>query len=552
MTAGPSSLLAVGSAALGEGDWRSAREAFSASLDADDSPEAHAGLAESMWWLGDLTGAIAHRQEAYVRFRRRPDPEQAFLNALLVILDYQGHMGNYVASSGWLARARRLVDEFGLDDAHGWLALAESNQDVDPVDGERLARLALTIARESSDTDLELCALASLGTSLVEQGRVAEGIAHLDEAMAGCLGGEVNSRSVVVFASCNMMVSCIGAADVDRAVKWVRAADRFTERFGCPFLYAECRTVYGNVLVATGNWARAERELRTAISSAEGSVPEYHAQALATLADLRLAQGRLAEARRLVSGIEGHPWAVPVVARLHLMAGRLDAAEGVVSRRLRAGSTGWLEQGRLRELLGEVVLARGEVDEAVEIGAELSRRGEELDCQVVALRGRRLAGRALLAGGDVAGRGQLESAADGFAGLGLAFEAAICRRLLGELLPTIDPKVAEVELMAAWTVFDDLGASGEVDRAASALRALGASPTRRVARHEGELTPREDEVLALLAEGLSNPEIADRLYISRKTVEHHVRSVLAKLGVRNRAEAAAEAVRRRRPESAGQ
>jgi len=104
--------------------------------------------------------------------------------------------------------------------------------------------------------------------------------------------------------------------------------------------------------------------------------------------------------------------------------------------------------------------------------------------------------------------------------------------------------VALAEAKVALTVFDRLGAAPDADVAASLLRSLGARG-RTGPKDVGVLSKREQEVLQLRGLGLSNPDIAARLFISRETASHHVSNVLAKLGLRNRAEAAAFASGRR-------
>jgi DNA-binding NarL/FixJ family response regulator len=99
-------------------------------------------------------------------------------------------------------------------------------------------------------------------------------------------------------------------------------------------------------------------------------------------------------------------------------------------------------------------------------------------------------------------------------------------------------------LRAAYDLFDAAGATLDADRTRELLRATGAPVPRRrrtvkAAAPELEqagVTAREAEVLDLLAAGLPNADIAQRLFVSVRTVEAHVSSLLTKLGARNRAE----------------
>lgn len=88
--------------------------------------------------------------------------------------------------------------------------------------------------------------------------------------------------------SCMMMTCCTQCADYERVAKWVLATVRFTEQYGCPYLYAECRILYGTVLLATGPWPRAETELMAGLELARGGIPALYRKAVAGIAELRL------------------------------------------------------------------------------------------------------------------------------------------------------------------------------------------------------------------------------------------------------------------------
>jgi DNA-binding NarL/FixJ family response regulator len=136
----------------------------------------------------------------------------------------------------------------------------------------------------------------------------------------------------------------------------------------------------------------------------------------------------------------------------------------------------------------------------------------------------------------------LNSALDGFAKAQLPMELARTRLEMAYALVERSPEVAIAEAKAALEDFERLDAGQYADAAGALLRSLGA-PIRTGPKGYGALTRREAEVLKLISAGLSNSEIGDRLYITRKTVEHHVGNGLSKLNLRNRAEAAGYALR---------
>jgi len=512
-----------------QADWAGARDAFAAQLEAEpDDPDALDGLGQSLWWLGERDAAIERRREAYAAYQRRGDRRDAGRIATYLSGEHRID-GRQVEAGGWLARARRLLADVGNVPERGWVEVEEAKRAPDAAHAEHHARAALEIAHASSDADIECMALAQLGRAVVQQGRVEEGVGYLDEAMTVALGGETSDPLACGDACCTTLVVCDDLADVARATEWCQAVVEFTERRHFIPVQGWCRAIYGGVLVRAGHWERAEavlaEALRSHLARTRGS---GRVLPLSVLAELRLRQGRIEEAAQLLEGLEHEPVAVVALVRLHVARGDRELAQALLER----------ASGETRALLeGEVALATGDLDAVADVVQRLFDSAQTLARPDLAAHAWLLEG---LASGSIE---PLERAVAAFGELRYPLEEGRARLALARAQAAAGSPLALASARAARDVFERLGARADCDQAAALLRDLGAAGRTAPRGERDELTAREREVLELIVAGLSNGEIAERLVISPKTAEHHVGRILAKLGARSRAEAAAQAVR---------
>jgi DNA-binding CsgD family transcriptional regulator len=537
--------------ALAKGDVTGAVARLRDALAARPDPLVREQLGGLLFLEDDLVGARQELELAFREWRKLGEARAAALVAASLADLHSSGLGNRVVGQGWVARARRLLAPEGRCVEQGYVELAVIACETDDVERlEQATRFALELAGEFGDAELEVRALADSGYGLVVRGRVGEGFARLGEAMAALSAGEVRNPATAGKACCALMSACERTGDVARAEEWTRViAPKLCQPSGgrsSRVMYAHCRLVYGSVLCTAGRWPEGEAALLDALGPDGTVYNAHHAEAAVRLASLRLLQGRVEEAAELLGPFEDRPDACEPLGRLHLLAGEFDLAEAVARRGLDGIRHDVLHAGKLWSLLVEIELARGAVDVADRHAETLTELAETAEHRPL------LAEAGVARGRVAAARRDLDAAVDAFEqarshldGEHRPLLAGTLALELAEVLAAAGARGAAVDqARAAVAVFDRLGAAQLVDRTEAVLRSLGVrarSAGHRPAAALAGLTGREQQVLDLLREGLTNPEIGERLFISAKTVEHHVGRVLAKLGVRNRAEAAAVA-----------
>jgi DNA-binding NarL/FixJ family response regulator len=540
LTAGGAT-LAHGAAALARGDWEAAREAFSAALEAEESGAAWEGLGWAAWWLSDEALTLRAREAAYRAFRSEGDDAAAGRVAAWLSSDFREFRGEDAVARGWLVRAHRLLDPMPESADHGWLALNEGsfalNVELDPERAAEHARFAARLGRELGVADLEAVGLALDGIAEVIGGRVAEGMRLLDEASTIAAVEELRFPLSQGWALCYLIAACDGVGDLPRATQWCMVMREVAERWGARQLIGVCRSTYGRVLATSGDWARAEGELVAAVEDLEASRPGQASGGLARLAELRARQGRTDEARALYE--RAGPSGVLGLGELALHDGRpadaADAAERVL-RRLPAADV--LGRVPALELLVRARAELGVLGEARAAYEDLERASSLLGTTYLLGRVRLAAGRLALAEGDHdEARRASEDAIDRLTSA--PYDAAVARLSLARALLALGRTESAASVAgAARDAFAALGAVREL-RAAEALIA-GEAPA---AAGLGELSGRELEILRLVAQGLGDAEIAERLVLSPHTVHRHVANVRTKLRLPSRSAAVAYAAR---------
>ncbi|HTI32049.1 MAG TPA: hypothetical protein VL422_00130, partial [Miltoncostaea sp.] len=405
--------------AFGRAEWALAEELYDRALAGGEDAEALDGRGQARWWLARREEGIEDRRRAYALYRRAGALERAAI--LAVYLAGEARIdGNRPESGGWLARAERLLDELPEGPAHGWHAIELAKRAAAPAERRRHAERAVEVGRRTGSPDVEVMGLSQLGLALVGEGRAEEGMRLLDEAMAAATGGEVEDPLAVGDTCCTTLVACARLDDLDRAAGWCRVVTDFTGRRRFTPLAGWCRAVYAGVLITMGDWARAEEHLLGALGAPDTPSKPGRELALARLADLRLRQGRLEEAERLVAGREDRPAMLGAAVEVWLARGEPELAAAALERRRAAGDP---DEAPVLALAAARVAVAGGDAEAVRAAAAALRDAAGTGGREALLAAADDAdARAAALLGDPAAADGFARAADRFAALGMPHE----------------------------------------------------------------------------------------------------------------------------------
>ncbi len=513
------------------------------------APEDLDCLATAGYLIGRDAEAADARTRAYDRHVEQGNAIAAARSAFFLAFTLLDRPGQQSQASGWLARARRLLDEAGRPCAErGFLLCAAGFQKTIEGDVEGAHALfgeAATVGAEFCDPDVTALARHGVGRALLRLQRKTEGLALLDEVMLGVTRGEV-APLVAGVVYCSVIGACHELFDWRRAQEWTTAlAGWCTAHPDMAPFRGSCLVRRSEVMQLRGDWTGAIDEARRACEwLARQPASADLGAACAQLAELHRLRGEfdLAEERYRLASQAGARLNAGL-ALLRLNQGQAEAACAMIRRALQETRDRRPRAHVLRAAV-EILLAAGDVPSARTAAEELSQLAAEIDAPFLHAAAATAAGAVALAADDVStALSKLRDGAVIWQQLDAPYELARVRTLVGIAYRQMeDLDGASLEFDAAQETFERLGAAPEAAHVAALVAAAASSAAAAPVRAgEGGLTGREVEVLRLVATGRTNRAIAADLGISEKTVARHLSNIFIKLDLSSRAAATAYA-----------
>jgi DNA-binding NarL/FixJ family response regulator len=495
-------------------------------------------LATAAYMLGREEEWVAAHERAHHLYLEADDVEPAARAAFWIgmSLALRGELG---PAEGWLGRAQRLLDERGADCVErGFLLIAYGHGLMaagDTAAAEAAGAEAAALARRFGNRDLFAFAVLLQGQAAAFDARVNEGLALLDEAMVAVTTEDL-SPVVCGIAYCAVILSCQEVFELRRAREWTQALDRWRrEQPDMIAFTGRCLVHRAEILQLGGSWPAALEEARRATQRFVETNSPTAGLALYREAELLRLQGALDGAEEAYRAASHAGWdPQPGLAQLRLAQGRTDAAGAAIRRAVAERGDSVLRAGLLPAYV-EIMLTAGEPEEAAKACDELETVAAQYSSAMLDAIASYERGAVELAGGDAPrALEHLRRALDSWWTLEAPYEVARTRALIGEACRALgDTDACTLELEAALADFVQLGALPD---AARVEQLLGRAPDSGA---EHGLSPRELEVLRLVAAGKSNRQIATELVISEHTAARHVQNIFAKLRVSSRTAATA-------------
>lgn len=516
------------------GEWQLGIDRAREQLEQDsECAEALERIAMGERWLDNIDPAFTAREQAFGIYCRRGDDLSAGRVAAELAHDNLMARSELAVANGWFVRAHELLDDTGDSLERGWLCYREASAtqlaDRGPINRLALLAEASAIARQHDDAVLDMLTTSLTGYVEVCIGDVEAGMAKVDRAATAIVAGEVEAFEPAGKICCDVISACEQVRDVDRAQQWLRAANSISERGQWAPLLSICHVHYATLLMWEGDWEGAERELDRAWPAIDSAGRGLTGEHRARLGALRLLQGRIDESQQIYESISWMPAAKLGSAQVAYERGEKDLARGLLERCMRSPEDlDRIDCAAACLLCVRLDLELGDVEAAREPAARLVALAETVQTDPLLAASEMAAGLIAAADGDAQlGVSKIERAIDLWQSARAPYEAARARFELADLLDELgDTALATSERTRGKEVLERIGAATGKDTSA-----------------DSPLTRREIEVLRLVAEGLGDDEIAERLVLSSHTVHRHVANIRNKLDEPSRAAAVAHAAR---------